>query len=705
MTIESIFNQINADKNIQLGAESHKSLEVFSDSSEVFYVPTLYNEIIGNMKAKFVIFSAPGASGKSALARYIAKKYKGIYWNLANIQIGENTFFGTLWKALKQEDLFDYWNRLKKGKSVLVLDAFDEAEMISGRTGIEYFLRDLSQEMIDSEFPSVILLARTETALFLVNYCKNNNIPYAQYEIGFFTESNAKTFVEQSYLNSAKNKNKIVNITPAISNAISAIFARISDIINDSSVYESFIGYAPILQAIERMIEEENNTAKLLSKMNHEEGVSEKLIYSILRGLLEREQNKVIEALIQKWVNKDIDDINWGDVYSIEEQVVRIMEYVVFGTIGKDSLYESHAIPGELIDDYLEVILPFLSQHPFIRNFAKNEIIDFTGPAFRDYAVAYVYCGEYDFFAKEFLANKRLPSHYPSQLLFDFYKIISDSKIKGDIFPVLYESFKAKEKNGYKAIISLCGGENDLNASFSLVNDNGTDFDETYYFTYKDCVEVLNLERISDGNIDFDGTVEIKGLANGSRIADSSIYANKLVLSTDRIELDVSADKKLIISSRTDVTSNQVVSFDIRKAQSGTIIIDFPNIKSFFKLIPYAGSTEEMEDKRFLEFKRFFVKVLNSMRAHSKDMPAKDREKIDYVYIGDSKFKKAEMDFLISKNIFFIDKNPNQSHLYKLRTEELAKYNISWTMVNRGEDGNMKQLFTEFIHENPDIEL
>ena len=699
MTIESIFSKLSADKGILLGEESHKSLEAFTDQSNIFYVPTLYEEISSNLNARYIIFSAPGASGKSALAKYIAKKYKGIYWNLANIGIGENTFYGTLWRALKQEDLIDYWDKLKNGKSVLVLDAFDEAEMISGRTGIEFFLNDLEEAVSKSIYPSVVLLARTETALFLTNFCKDKGIPYSQYEIGFFTEKNARTFVVESYLSREIGS----QLTPAISRAIDEIFLSIKNVLTDTSLYRSFIGYAPILQAIERTIAEERNTAKLLSKINHEKDISQQLIYRILGELLVREQGKVVNALQKRWVKKDTSCIDFDRVYSTEEQIVRIIEYIVTGELVKDSLYETYNIPGDYMDEYLDIMLPFVEQHPFIQNLTLSKVVDFTGPAFRDYAIACALCCEYDFLAKEFLADRSIPSHYPSQLLFDFYKLMSNACIKGDLFSVLYESFKAKEKAGYKALTSLSGGKEDLNATFSLFNEKGEEVDDAACFYYDNSVDVLSLERISDGYIDFEGTVEIKGMSNGSRIADSSIFADRLKLSSDRIELGVSSNKQLILSSKQDVVVNQSVNFEIRKAEDGTVKIDFPNVKSFYKLIGYSASAYGEEDSRYDEFVRFFIKVLNSMRSHSKDMPAKDKEKIDFIYIGNSDFRKAVMKFLISKGIFFID--PYQSHLYKLRTDALAQYGISWVLINKGEYGNMKQLFDEFITGNPDIVL
>ena len=185
MTLESILLSIKNGEAISVAESAHSSISIIEDG-------------------KFIIFSAPGASGKTALAKYVSNKYKGIYWDLSQIALGENSFHGTLWRALNQDGFINYFAQLKEGKSVLVLDAFDEAEMISGRSGVEFFLKDLDEATKEFENPSVLLFARTESASFIADYCEDNNISYAQYEIGFFEEHNAKEFIRKKLLTDGK---------------------------------------------------------------------------------------------------------------------------------------------------------------------------------------------------------------------------------------------------------------------------------------------------------------------------------------------------------------------------------------------------------------------------------------------------------------------------------------------------------------------
>jgi hypothetical protein len=287
MTLESIFLSIKNGEVISVAESAHTSISIIEDG--VFYVQPNYNEIKRNTKSKFIIFSAPGASGKTALAKYVSNKYKGIYWDLSQITLGENSFHGTLWRALNQEGFINYFTQLKEGKSVLVLDAFDEAEMISGRSGVEFFLKDLNEATKGFEAPSVVLFARTESASFIADYCEENNISYSQYEIGFFEEHNAKEFIRKKL----QAHGKVISQT--VNGCIDQQFSTIKRLLGRVEDSKSFLAYAPVLEALARVYDEERNTIKLLEKLKQENVSSTKIVYSILDYLLEREQGKVCQ--------------------------------------------------------------------------------------------------------------------------------------------------------------------------------------------------------------------------------------------------------------------------------------------------------------------------------------------------------------------------------------------------------------------------
>jgi len=99
------------------------SMEI--DESPFFIEPTFDGIVKGNNKSPFVVVTAPGATGKSALSKYICKLKKAFYWNLSKAVIGDNYFIGTVSKAFGPDYLSKALSDLDRGKLGFVIDAFD----------------------------------------------------------------------------------------------------------------------------------------------------------------------------------------------------------------------------------------------------------------------------------------------------------------------------------------------------------------------------------------------------------------------------------------------------------------------------------------------------------------------------------------------------------------------------------------------------
>ena len=153
---------------MSLNQEKHISLSQIDNAQ--FYIKPPFLDICTDNNSKFILFSAPGATGKSALAKFIAHKFKALYWDLSKIKLGENSLHGTLIRAMGTSGFTDFLSAFKQGEILFVIDAFDEADMISGRESIEHLLRDLNELAKESEQCNIVLLARTETAKFIKQY-------------------------------------------------------------------------------------------------------------------------------------------------------------------------------------------------------------------------------------------------------------------------------------------------------------------------------------------------------------------------------------------------------------------------------------------------------------------------------------------------------------------------------------------------------
>ena len=689
MTLESIMSAINTGDGVDIMKEAHSSISTIKD--EVFYVQPNYDEIKKDSEAKFIIFSAPGASGKSALAKYIAFKHKGIYWDLSQITLGENSFHGTLWRALNQDGFINYFQNIKNGKSVLVLDAFDEAEMISGRSGVEFFLNDLNEATSGSTCPTVFLFARTESAAFIADYCEKKDIRFSQYEIGFFAEYNAKEFVKKKLEAEGKN------ITATVNECINQQFVVINRLLGQAEISNSFLGYAPVLEALAKAYDEERNTIKLLERLKTEDISSTKIVYSILDYLLDREHEKVCSAFREKWSIKYPEFTDWNEVYSKKEQIVRIAEYILLGGVEEKSFYECREMPDELYGDYYDSIKLFLPQHPYLQNLLHGEGFTFTGPAFRDYILASLLADErYIDLALEYFSTNLKTVHFSSQLLIDFYYHISTGGIRGNIFHILYDSYKAKETAVKHAVINMNQGGDEIYLNLGLKNEeNGQVVDELEFRVYEG--EAIHLSKLSNATIDIERTVVIGDAQNSARIYNSSIIANEIVFNSNCIEIEAKEPGYCLLVSEKDAVNRMrdIPKFEIRVEADELLKIDIPNINNYYRLRKYQYNFESFSVADYFKFNLAVKKIMNCMRKHRKDVPAKDKEFIDNEIINKNEFRRSIMDFLIQLGIIFVDSR--EPHLYKLDVDVLAAHGLNWNDFGCDVDDELRNLYKEFM--------
>lgn len=254
------------------------------DSEEFFFDPPLkLHEHL--QSGPFILISSPGAVGKTTLAKHIAYKYHGLYWNTAAKRVSGTAFAGEVAHAVgigkgQQQDLF--YENLKSGKSFVVLDAFDEAALISQHEGIESFLEEIGSILRGSSGPSIILTARTEMAEFLLKTCQKYGFGVTHYSIEYFHEASASEFIYQ-YLSYQKR-----NITAAQKAEIQKYINHIASIIGNNQP-RTFIGYAQVLRILARQVEDVLNSSDDLDslRLSMKVNSSSHLIYSIIQELVQ----------------------------------------------------------------------------------------------------------------------------------------------------------------------------------------------------------------------------------------------------------------------------------------------------------------------------------------------------------------------------------------------------------------------------------
>ncbi len=692
MGLSNILNSINKTDNTFVLNKEYQTIRYITSeeyNQKVYaYVEPKFNECATNnsFHPRFLVFSAPGATGKTALAKYICYSKNGIYWDLPDNKVAEYSFNGAISKAVGYSNMSLFIESIINGDNFFVIDAFDEAEAGSGRTGIEFFLRDLNDVTQTSKNICAILLARTESAIFIKNFFNNNNIPYKHFEVGYFTEHNAKTYIKNGL------KKLDIPITDIVNTCIDEQFKEIKRILINTDA-ESFLGYAPVLNALTASYDNDRNTLNLLKKINNIDN-NFKLMKTILDDLLIREREKFIKALkvkISKLTNLS------EYVYDNNEQIFRLFGMILFNDATLFAKIDN-TIPIEFYEEYLEIVNTQLPQHPFIQAKENNLNVnyDFTGTAFCDFIIAYNLSSDDTCdFVDEYLSENS--KYCPSQMLIQFYNQFSDNKIRGRHIPLIYNSFKAHAQFGDEIFVHINGENNDCSVEFNLKRNNSIVL--KIEFDIMDLEKGIYINQLSNCYIDVSGKVFIGDLSGESRISNSTINCDEIIWRSEYISIEAySPGCCELNTNKLNYITNTIPRFEIKTDNKENLKIICPSMNGYYKLIPYKCSNKAQEDdNNFILFANLIRRIFSCLRSHSKDTPARKMDFIDNRIISVNTKKKYILDYLLNKHLLYTDE---QAWLYKLDTKKLSDLSINWGEVRDGNYDSLNLLYQEFVSKN-----
>lgn len=671
-------------------AEGHpKAVSTLTEAP--FYIKPSVTQIIQQRDSKIILFSAPGATGKSSLAKYIAFSKKALLWDLADDRIANHSLSGMLVESLGTKNFSRFTEGLSTGDAFLVIDALDEADMISGRVALETLLFDLRNMVKEAQLPCVVLCARTETAHVVADYFSKDDtkLPISQFEIGFFEDTNAKEFVK------AKISEKQI-VTKAVLNCIDAQFMQIQRLLyNDLDMIHSFLGYAPVLEALAISYDDEENMLRYLQKINSVENSTE-IFSHIMNHILTREHDKVVNGFRMRCEKEYPDFHDWDAVYSFQEQIVRISDYIVFGEIDH-SVYPVD-LPRELASEYHEIIDSFLSNHPFLCSASETENTykDYTGPAFRDYCLARLMTiDNQEELAKEYFRTHKQSVRFPSQLFFDFYEYYSSGMIQPQHFPYLYDAFKSKEVADSISAVTIEEADMGVYCVFNLRLHLRRGNSVQHEFSMPVLKQQLYIKQINNAYIDINNDVIVGDRSEDAIISNSTIKCGALILRSPVVFIAVDTPVETLISCADGIDASQCPSakFEIR-ADKERLKVSTPDIDSWFKLRKYYYALEDDSSVDETRFENAVKTILKYFRKHGKDAPGKHREFIQNIVIGGSPLKQSVFDFLFEKGIIYEDDKDLRQ--LKLNVHQLDHFGLNWANISQNTAQKMHDLFVEY---------
>ena len=279
-------------------------------------------------EAEIILVSAPGAVGKTTLAKQIAFETGAVFVDLANADpVGANTLVGGLAIA-------GHYQGFLTGSAALIVDGLDEASMRVTQESMGAFLRD-AVNLSDQTRRPIVLLGRTGAVEEAWLWFFDEGVEAAVLEIQYFQIDDAAEFAR---LHIQEIRGESTRREPD-SRAVDLILDRLSkETLKDGG---SFVGYSPVLIAVSNRIaskqeEAVSNTQEFIARIEQgEEAIS---LENITNGIMEREQGKLNKlplediSLRSKLYTSRRAGFTLNFAFVWLENHILVAEYVIFGS-------------------------------------------------------------------------------------------------------------------------------------------------------------------------------------------------------------------------------------------------------------------------------------------------------------------------------------------------------------------------------------
>ncbi|GAA4784980.1 hypothetical protein [Microbacterium gilvum] len=333
-----------------------------------------------------LLISAPAAVGKSVLARELARRTGNPLIDLAGRRVGEAFFMGWLARQLGGQAALGLIGEVEADRATLIIDAADEALVGNGPQDYGVAVQDLA-DLIDvgtEGGPAAVILGRPDTIDETARVLNQRGMSTTRIEVAFFGEDQARKFVRFKAFEMNGNG-------PAreLDDFLTEFFAVVLKALGaqEWSDADSFVGYAPVLDALATFYDPAVNMMAILKNIESSGTTAH------VWGLLIR----IIREVLGRETEKFATNFGGGNEAKIEYGRQCYTERLQLALLLADSPMDMPVTPevepaDETWWDELETqVHEQFRVHPFVvgRSEAEtNPLLRFTNSAFRDYVVA-----------------------------------------------------------------------------------------------------------------------------------------------------------------------------------------------------------------------------------------------------------------------------------------------------------------------------
>lgn len=625
------------------------------------YVPaqlTLRNSF-DDLSQNVWLIGAPGAVGKSTLAKEIAAATGAIYLDLAEAAtVAGNYMVG----GLVYTNLLDSW---KSGQAAVLIDALDEARLRVTQSGFEAFLADVAAVAKLGKHP-VILLGRVgiiEEAWTIFSELQGFKPPI--FDIELFKQDEAERFVLARLVKLSKSMNPVTtrleypDLAQALETHRSVYMDAIHRIVvglQELSVHDAdkFVGYAPVLDAVATVIASLSNPARIGDEMQRV--LEGEVLNRLTKEILSRETGKLVTQ-----VSASTPGLPSG-LYEPAEQLERLACRLF--------KLPPPPIPAYLaqhqVAAYEQAVQAMLPQHPFL---------DGTGnaPSSAVFAAATIAaalsCNRKDVAsgAERYAGSAQ---HTPNPFLFDFYKRsgASPANIPTEHIGLIFESVLARSEPGDTVRLSIEGSENGVLDVEIIVDHIGREATRLEYSAPSNGTIRIG-RRVVGVAIDAeDAAVELGTGDQLELVAPVSINARSLKLSCDQmvVKADNNAlDGNMVTLEASELTTSPSIAAPLVR-HGAKLQVAWPNSASY-PWSTFSAPAVQEEDPRTGDALRALRRLTMAFRSHSKGQLARFKDKIEHARMLKGDIGSKVLAKLVGDDVIRL-----KGHMYYLDPDALG---------------------------------
>ncbi len=655
------------------------STEITIPKAPDFFIEPSLKKIEGNEKSPFLIITAPGATGKSALSTFWANKQNVYLWNLSGIDIGKNYFSGTLIDSFGESNIPSVITDIQNGKIGFIIDAFDEAEVACGWGRIHNFISEIYKFTKNVKTPTIALIARRETADFIALTLNEvlNAPDYGYYQINFFSKEKSKEFlsryIENKNPKSLQHHERMLQIFEKIATNVDNILSQKKD-----TADFPFYGYAPVIQAIAMLFMENENFQKLEADYKNTD-FSRKIIIKIINDILIREQKKFLDSFK---TNADVKTFSSSSLiidkfYSVEEQ----LDYLVYISAGTEldiqSKITSYNLPNTIVSAYITSVKTTIRNHPFLKD-GKN----FVSAVFQDFCCATLLSTKHTDAVFSFAQTKFFNI---TPLFWDFYLTKRKANdIEAQHIGIMYESVRSMAKEEIFAVIY-----NDNERLVLSYEINQATLPQNISINTGTNLAFINHLRNMSIHTDLD--IEFYSKGDEFSIYNAEVYTKgKIIIHPKKLEIIChNLEKPIYLSSETTFKFSK----DLAITSSGN-----KNFNMFYpngRMYPFANYFKEKEESDLKNIDNAMLalrKILRWFRKDKRDSIARFADLINTV-VKTSQINQDMLKYLLKTKVIYFD-----SPFYKMTHREAAKKGINFDALKNAEPNkDLKQFLEDFV--------